>query len=236
MMNLSIFVSSPGDVVEERAAVRRVITELERNHLLRGKVHFEIIAYDDPHAASPMEAGVTPQDSVNRYSGRPSDCDLTLVILWSRIGTVLPPDMRRPDGSRYASGTIWELEDANGAHRPVWLYRRSSKPQIDIDDPSFEAKRNQYAAVKSFFDGFKNLDGSLRAGINTYANPDDFAQKLRQHLEAFVKERLDVPSSAQTTISPNDPQVMQVLVTLARQLESKDTEIAALRAELPPKS
>ena len=170
MMNLSVFVSSPGDVTEERAAVHRVIIELENSHLLRGKVHFEVVAWDDPHAASPMEAGVTPQDSVNRYTGRPSDCDLTLVILWSRIGTVLPPDIRRVDGSRYASGTVWELEDANGASHPVWLYRRSSKPQMDIDDPDFEAKRNQFTAVKNFFDGFKNPDGSLRAGVNTYTD------------------------------------------------------------------
>jgi len=64
MLTLRIFISSPGDVAEERAAVRRVTTELEGSHLLRGKVHFQIIAWDDPHAASPMEAGVTPQDSV----------------------------------------------------------------------------------------------------------------------------------------------------------------------------
>ena len=109
METLRIFVSSPGDVAAERAAVRQVLDELEGSHLLRDKVNFQLIAWDDPYAAIPMEAGVTPQDSVNRYSGRPSGCDLTLVILWSRIGTVLPPDMVRTDGSRYASGTVWEL-------------------------------------------------------------------------------------------------------------------------------
>lgn len=190
MQTLRIFVSSPGDVAEERAAVRAVTTELESSHLLRGKVHFQIVAWDDPHAASPMEAGVTPQDSVNRYTGRPSDCDLTLVILWSRIGTVLPPGVLRADGSRYESGTVWEFEDANSAHRPVWIYRRGSKPQIDVDDPALDDKRNQYAAVKHFFDGFRNPDGSLLSGVNTYADPADFARLLRQHLEAFVGEHL----------------------------------------------
>lgn len=190
MQTLRIFVSSPGDVAEERAAVRSVTTELESSHLLRGKVHFQIVAWDDPHAASPMEAGVTPQDSVNRYAGRPSDCDLTLVILWSRIGTVLPPDVLRADGSRYESGTVWEFEDASSAHRPVWIYRRSSKPQIDVDDPAFDDKRNQYAAVKHFFERFTNPDGSLLSGVNTYVDPADFARLLRQHLEAFVGERL----------------------------------------------
>lgn len=193
MLNLTLFVSSPGDVAEERAAVRRVITELESGHLLRGKVNFRVVAWDDPQAASPMEAGVTPQDSVNRYTGRPSDCDLTLVILWGRIGTVLPPQTLRADGSRYQSGTVWEFEDASNAHRAVWIYRRSTKPQIDIDDPEFDVKRAQYAAVKKFFDGFSNPDGSLRSGVNQYSDPDDFARQLRQHLEAFVNERLSRP-------------------------------------------
>jgi hypothetical protein len=190
MLTLSVFVSSPGDLDEERKAVRRVTTELENSHLLRGKVHFRVIAWDDPDAASPMELGVTPQDSVNRYAGRPSECDLTLVILWGRIGTRLPPHILRPDGSCYASGTVWELEDARSAGRPVWLYRRTSKPRIDIDDPGFEAKRKQYAAVKDFFDGLKASDGSLTSGVNSYTDPDDFARQLRQHLEALVNTRL----------------------------------------------
>jgi hypothetical protein len=59
---------------------------LEAGHLLRGKVRFEIVAWDDPHAAVPMNGGETPQESINRFSSRPADCDLTLVILWSRVG------------------------------------------------------------------------------------------------------------------------------------------------------
>lgn len=202
MLTLRIFVSSPGDVAAERAAVRRVLDELEGSHLLRGKVSFELVAWDDPYAASPMEAGVTPQESVNRYAGRPAHCDLTLVILWSRIGTVLPPGIVRADGSRYASGTVWEFEDAMNAHRPVWLYRRTSKPQLDIDDADFDAKRNQYAAVNGFFSAFSHADGALGSGINSYAEPADFARQLRQHLEAFVNERLSCSTPvAQTSVS-----------------------------------
>ena len=88
METLRIFVSSPGDVAAERAAVRQVLDELEGSHLLRDKVNFQLIAWDDPYAAIPMEAGVTPQDSVNRYSGRPSGCDLTLVGKVSPRGNV----------------------------------------------------------------------------------------------------------------------------------------------------
>ena len=51
MQTLRIFFSSPGDVAAERAAVCRMLDELEGNHLLRGKVNFQLVAWDDPYAA-----------------------------------------------------------------------------------------------------------------------------------------------------------------------------------------
>jgi hypothetical protein len=109
-LTLRVFLSSPGDVAEERRLAREVMETLEAGHLLRDKVRFDIVAWDDVHAAAPMNGRDTPQASVNRYSGRPADCDLTLVILWSRVGTPLPPDVSRSDGTRYASGTVGEYE------------------------------------------------------------------------------------------------------------------------------
>jgi hypothetical protein len=194
---LRVFISSPGDVSEERRFATEVMEELEKGPLLRGKVRFEIVAWDAEHASVPMDARETPQDSVSRYSGRPSDCDLTLVILWSRIGTRLPPHLTRRDGSAYESGTVWEYEDALAADKPVFLYRRSAKPQVDLDDPEFGVKRTQFEAVKRFFSGFTNPDGSLGAGVNNYENSAAFRTMLREHLEAFVNERLSERASAQ---------------------------------------
>ena len=118
---------------------------------------------DDAHAAAPMDARETPQTSVNRYTGRPSECDLTLVILWSRVGTPLPPGLTRANGTQYQSGTVWEYEDALAAGKPIYIYRRTAKPQIDLDDLDFNAKREQYESVKRFFQGFTNPDGSLQS-------------------------------------------------------------------------
>lgn len=35
-----------------------------------------------------------------------------ICILWSRLGTRQPPELTRPDGSRYNSGTEYEFEEA----------------------------------------------------------------------------------------------------------------------------
>jgi hypothetical protein len=233
---LRVFLSSPGDVVEERKLARDTLQALEGSHLLKGKMRFEIVAWDDEHAAAPMDARESPQVSVNRYTGSPADCDLTVLILWSRIGTRLPPGLTRPNGSPYESGTVWEYEDALAADKPVFVYRRTEKPKADLDDTEFDKKRTQYAAVKAFVGQFENPDGSLRAGFTTYATPADFGKILRQHLEAFVNERMGAQTpAAAAQIEPDDPRVIHIVTLIDelarknRQIDEKEAEIKALR-------
>jgi hypothetical protein len=222
VLQLRIFLSSPSDVAAERAAARKVLDELPRGHLLKGRVGIDVVAYDDPLAPAPMEAGVTPQDSVNRYSGTPSECDLTVVILWSRLGTRLPEHKRKPDGTRYNSGTEWEFEDAMTAKRPVWLYRCTAKPKVELDDPEFDAKRQQYEGVKRFFSQFRAEDGSLVGGINSYDTPAAFAEQFRQHLEAFINERLARPSQGEPDQAAVDPRAQAALAALRGQVKKGD--------------
>ena len=69
---LRVFISSPADVAEERRIAHDVIHRLGSGHLLRDKVHFEVVAWDDPDASTPMDGRETPQASVSRFSGRPA--------------------------------------------------------------------------------------------------------------------------------------------------------------------
>lgn len=84
---LRIFLSSPGDVAEERTLAREVLQRLQRSPLLKGKVDIDVVSWDDPDAPAPMFATLTPQEAVNRGLPKPSECDLTVVILgraWAR--------------------------------------------------------------------------------------------------------------------------------------------------------
>ena len=59
-----------------------------------------------------MLATLTPQEAVDQGLPKPSDCDIVVVIIWSHMGTPLPPEFTKPDGNPYLSGQIWEYEDA----------------------------------------------------------------------------------------------------------------------------
>src|ERR1700731_3711878 len=105
------FISSPGDVPDERKIARELIEqELQKPPSYSG-LKLEVIAWDDPKARIPMLANQTPQESVNKARPRPSTCDIVIVILWARMGTPLTETIRKPNGERYLSGTEWEYLD-----------------------------------------------------------------------------------------------------------------------------
>lgn len=192
-----IFLASPGDVQDERELARKVIEYLQGERAFRGRVDLECIAWDQPGVEVAMEATLTPQEAIKRGLPRPAECDLVVVILWSRMGTPLPAEYRKPDGTPYLSGTEWEYLDAvrgarSGERPAVWLYRRTHVPDLNLEDPEFDDKCRQWKKVKSFFEALVGEDGSLTGGINTYRMPDEFRGQfehhLRDHLTAVLQE------------------------------------------------
>jgi hypothetical protein len=228
MLTLKIFLSSPGDVAAERQLAMETVRALEDSHLLRDRVNLKVVAWDDPAASVPLDALETPQASINRWGGRPSECDLTVVVLWSRLGTPLPAGLQRADGSRFASGTVWELEDAAAAGKPVFVYRRTEKPRIELDDADFDARRKQYDAVRRWCDSLRASDGALSAGINEYATPAQFQQMLRQHLEAFIGRALAASASG-APAAPNPPASPPVVQLPTPSPPAASTQVAPLR-------
>lgn len=205
-MHLRMFISSPGDVAEERTLARQVIEqELPKDPLLRGRITCEALSWDDPNAPVAMPARLTPQEAVNQGLAKPSDCDFVVVILWSRMGTPLPESYRKSDGSRYVSGTEWEFLDALSAQRPphILVYRRTAKINIDPFDPEFLEKGAQSQQVKKFFETtFQNEDGSLRGAYTEYVTPQQFEEHLLSDLRAFVQKKLEAPPKPHRSTHP----------------------------------
>src|SRR5437588_786952 len=112
--HIRVFISSPGDVPEERLIAAQVLDDLPRDPLLKGKITIEAVAWDQAGSAAPMLATMTPQEAINQGMPLPADCYLVIVIFWSRMGTPLPPEYTKPGpgGERYQSGTEWEYLNA----------------------------------------------------------------------------------------------------------------------------
>jgi WD40 repeat protein len=190
-LHLRIFLSSPGDVMDERKLALNIFEQLQYDPLLRGLITIEAVAWDKPGGDTPMLATITPQDAINRGLPKPSECDIVVVIFWSRMGTPLPDTFKKPDGSLYLSGTEWEFEDAMQASRTtgkpeVVVYRRTEKILLDPDAPDFDKRTEQRRRVNAFFDAFGNVQG-----YNPYQNPTEFADKFETHLKKLIKHLLE---------------------------------------------
>src|SRR5437868_335719 len=101
MKTLSIFVSSPGDVGREREIAARVLRRVAAEWAGRLVLKPYFWEYE------PMRATCDFQGQIPK----PSQFDIVVCILWSRLGSKLRRECRRPDGTEYGSGTEFEFED-----------------------------------------------------------------------------------------------------------------------------
>jgi hypothetical protein len=189
---LRVFLASPGDVADERALARRLLKdELPYDPLLPNGIMFRIVSWDNPAAPTPMPARLNPQEAVIRFAGRPSDCDIVIIVLWSRLGTHLElTKFQKADGDPYLSGTEWEYEDACKGRPKILIYRRTEEPKVGMKDPARAEKFRQYELVEQFFERFVNRDGSFRGSVTPYVTPTAFKERLATDLKHLLRECL----------------------------------------------
>src|SRR5580693_4635616 len=145
---LKVFISSPGDVGQERMIASRVLERLQGEF----SGYVEIIPILWEH--EPLLATSHFQKQIVA----PSQTDIVVCILWSRLGTRLPDQFKRADGTMYASGTEWEFEDAYASFsttgKPdLLVYRKMNEPVIDYHDEAAAQERlRQKKALDQFID------------------------------------------------------------------------------------
>ncbi len=205
-----VFLSSPGDVNDERKAVLDILERLPNRPAFREKVGFRVVAWDKPGADTPMLATMSPQAAIDAGLPRPSECDIVVCLFWSRMGTPFVMD-----SIEYQSGTHYELLDALKGKRPETLiYRRTEKRLFDASDT---VGQEQYHRVQAFFEGDLFYDPAtrqIRRGVNHYSSPADFREKFETHLEELVVRLLkrgDGPSESDTFAAASHPATVLVI-------------------------
>lgn len=194
MRTLKVFISSPGDVFEERAIAQRVIERMQSEYV--GRVVLQPVLWEH----EPLLASSTFQDQIVR----PSETDVVVSILWSRLGTRLPKGYTRADGSRYDSGTEYEFEDAIAGFRErgkpdLLVYRKTAPPSVRLDD---EKELMERLLQKKKLDEFVSrwfhdkAEGTLIAAFHAFDSPSDFESLLEAHLHKLIERKLPDALSA----------------------------------------
>ncbi|MGE3163571.1 MAG: SUMF1/EgtB/PvdO family nonheme iron enzyme [Planctomycetota bacterium] len=200
-----VFLSSPGDVGEERERARQILERVNEERLLTHCFRIEVLDWDDVW----LTAHDQPQVLLATNLPRPSACDLVVVILWSRLGSPLPENVEgefRRDGEPY-TGTEWEFEEALRGRSQAQRDSSRAKPEVVVYRATRDPQRakptaEQTKQLERFFAKFRSRGGaSFDVGVNEYGSADDFATQfdrhLRTHLAAQVQVRVrthrDVP-------------------------------------------
>ncbi len=203
---LKIFLSSPGDV-NERDLAEKVVKTVGDDPEFRDHFSLRLYRWDDSDETLPMEAADTPQLSVDQYMIKPSDCDLVVVMFWSRMGTPLVME-----NQEYLSGTHYEYMNGVTAYKTqgkpsVWLYRCTAKPTLDMTDPDAFKKLEQFNLVNQFFNDFEDDAGRYTGGVNFYKNSDEFADTFSKQLRVFLRRLKENPQPETKKIDePETPQ------------------------------
>jgi hypothetical protein len=134
--------------------------------------------------------------ATRRRPCQPRRNDFTIILLWSRIGTRLPPSVARDDGRAYESGTEWEFEDARRAGKDAFVYVRRDPP------PSAVAARcdaaEQLEKRDRFLDSFRNADGSLSGFIYEYSNPPGLEDLFEKHMVGVIRRYVERAERSRT--------------------------------------
>jgi hypothetical protein len=200
---LRIFVSSPADVPDERLRAALIVDKLSQDY----SRFFSIESYRWEHEA--MLASAHFQDAIEP----PSDFDIVVLILWSRLGTPLPEktaerEYRGIDGRTPVTGTEWEYEEALKVAQEkkapdLLAFRNISPAPFDTRDPEARARSNaQLDALDQFWRRhFADRDMFL-AAYDEYHTLEEFAQRLEESLRKLIERRIKNVSAGELRTEP----------------------------------
>lgn len=180
-----IFISSPSDVYQERLKAEAIIKRLdaEFSEFLR----VEPVLWE----RLPLTADASPQTHITD----PGDADIVIVILWSRLGTVLA-DQSGTLTHKPVTGTEWEFEQALASYQlkqapEILVYRKTTDVTFP---PGDKGARAQLEALEDFIEyWFIDPDNNTykRALLNFKSTTEFevlFEEHLRHLLGAYQKK------------------------------------------------
>ncbi len=198
-----MFLSSPGDVAQEREAIANLLKDkLPYDPFLKDRYSISLVSWDDPNAPLAMPAHLSPQEAVNRNLPSPSECDAVIVVLWNRMGTPLSMDTTKEDGSQYMSGTEYEFHDALKAAKrcgqpAIFVYHKSAPTNLTLEKGREQILEmlEQRQRVEDFLGTFSNADGSLSQSYDQFQNTQELLSKIEHHLKNEMQVGMEAASN-----------------------------------------
>lgn len=170
---IKVFLASPGDLVDERKAAKRIVDEENRNHATPQGYQFELVGWEDTVAQHGRA-----QEVINRDLDQ---CSYFVGVLWKRWGS--PPG---PEGGKYTSGFQEEYE------RSEARYKSTGKPNISMLFKSISSADSSDAGpqLQEVLKFKKNYTIEYRGVYHTFDELREFENKFRSILALFLRKEI----------------------------------------------
>jgi len=185
MKTIKIFVASPSDVEREREITKAILKRLKRRY----KKYYELewVFWEDK-----------PLSAINSYQYEiddPSSTDIVMIILWSKLGSNLPPEFKgKITEKQPITGVEWEFEEAkyhNNIHgKPhILVYKKNNEILSVIgDDEEYKRKTKDKDRLDDFMQyWFTNKDGTPKGAVHQSTSLVEFENKVEVHLDELIK-------------------------------------------------
>ncbi len=188
---LKIFVSSPSDVTSERRRASLVVEKLAKEYARFFDIRPILWETEPMLASGHFQDAITP----------PSETDILVLILWSRLGTPLPErternEYRGIDGRVPVTGTEWEFENALQANKKKGLpdllaYRKTAKPRMEFGSEAEAVELGrQFQCLNAFWDRYFVNKGEFSAAFWEFTDLASFEQRLDADLRRLIARRI----------------------------------------------
>jgi WD40 repeat protein len=185
---VKVFISSPGDVRPERLTAERVVRRLDREFAYHLEVRAVLWEREPLVAAHHFQDQIPP----------PRESDVVVLILWSRLGVLLPDSHPGPLSGKPVTGTEWEFEDALKSCRErqlpdLLVYRKRAQVTASLaDDAALEERRTQKRLVDGFMERWFLGEGgtSFTSAFRDFVDTGEFEEQLEEHLRALLLKRI----------------------------------------------
>ena len=191
MKKLRIFISSPGDVLQERKIAKNIIAELGR--VYSQYVELETIMWED----LPLEATGSFQSGID-YFLKKAPIDIAVFILWSRLGSTPGQAYMKADGSPYTSGTEYEFDTMYAlwekTERPrIMVYVKDAEIQFGkgLSSSYIKEALAQQDKLNAFIEEkFRDKETGTNYAYLQFDRQQTFEDRLRSHLKLLILEHI----------------------------------------------
>ena len=176
LREVKVFISSPGDVHEERRRVEAALARLGEQAHVKPHLRLDDLRWEDV----PPEGGQTPQTIIDQHLGEAGTADIYICILWHRMGT----PTTNANGESFHSGTESEFFSAYRSYeisrRPHLLLYHCPRPVPPEHEPE------QLRLVEHFLSRFKSSPPELKGLWNHFTEADAFEDRLFADLNTLL--------------------------------------------------